>query len=77
MGKNKIKLNLLQKDFRKINLKIFFRNQSGRLCQRIKIINRKTSTLGKRIKGISKKQKIIKALLSKGYEYDLILGEFE
>ena len=43
----------------------------------LKLLIEKLQPLGKGLKEYQKKQEIIKALLSKGYEYDLILGEFE
>lgn len=77
-GKNKIKLNLLQKGIsEKLILKSFSEINQEDYVKELKLLIEKLQPLGKGLKEYQKKQKIIKALLSKGYEYDLILGEFE
>lgn len=77
-GKNKIKLNLLQKGIsEKLILKSFSEINQQDYIKELKLLIEKLQPLGKGLKEYQKKQKIIKALLSKGYEYDLILGEFE
>lgn len=77
-GKNKIKLNLLQKGIsEKLILKSFSEINQEDYIKELKLLIEKLQPLGKGLKEYQKKQKIIKALLSKGYEYDLILEEFE
>ena len=77
-GKNKIKLNLLQKGIsEKLILKSFSEINQEDYVKELKLLIEKLQPLGKGLKEYQKKQKIIKTLLSKGYEYDLILGEFE
>lgn len=77
-GKNKIKLNLLQKGIsEKLILKSFLEINQEDYVKELKLLTEKLQPLGKGLKEYQKKQKIIKTLLSKGYEYDLILGEFE
>ncbi len=77
-GKNKIKLNLLQKGIsEKLILKSFLEINQEDYVKELKLLIEKLQPLGKGLKEYQKKQKIIKALLSKGYEYDLILEEFE
>lgn len=77
-GKNKIKLNLLQKGIsEKLILKSFLEINQEDYVKELKLLIEKLQPLGKGLKEYKKKQKIIKALLSKGYEYDLILEEFE
>ena len=77
-GKNKIKLNLLQKGIsEKLILKSFSEINQEDYVKELKLLIEKLQPLGKGLKEYQKKQKIIKALLSKGYEYDLILEEFE
>ncbi len=77
-GKNKIKLNLLQKGIsEKLIMKSFSEINQEDYIKELKLLIEKLQPLGKGLKEYQKKQKIIKALLSKGYEYDLILEEFE
>ena len=77
-GKNKIKLNLLQKGIsEKLILKSFSEINQQDYIKELKLLIEKLQPLGKGLKEYQKKQEIIKALLSKGYEYDLILEEFE
>ena len=75
-GRNKIKINLLQKGIAdKLITKAFNEINEDDYLVAIKTILEKITPTLKGLKEYQKKQKIIKHLLSKGYEYDLIVNE--
>ena len=75
-GKNKIKVNLLQKGIsEKLIIKAYDEIDEKDYLVAIKTILEKITPTLKGLKEYQKKQKIIKYLLSKGYEYDLIVNE--
>lgn len=75
-GKNKIKVNLLQKGIsEKLIVKAYGEIDDNEYSATIKTILEKIIPTFKGLKEYQKKQKAIKYLLSKGYEYDLIVKE--
>lgn len=75
-GRNKIKVNLLQKGIsEKLIIKAYDEIDEKDYLVAIKTILEKITPTLKGLKEYQKKQKIIKYLLSKGYEYDLIVNE--
>ena len=77
-GRNKIKVNLLQKGIsEKLIVKAYGEIDDNEYLAAIKTILEKIIPTLKGLKEYQKKQKIIKYLLSKGYEYELILDSLE
>ena len=77
-GRNKIKVNLLQKGIsEKLIIKAYDEIDDNEYLAAIKTILEKITPTLKGLKEYQKKQKIIKYLLSKGYEYELILDSLE
>ena len=75
-GKNKIKVNLLQKGIsEKLIVKAYGEIDDNEYLAAIKTILEKIIPTFKGLKEYQKKQKAIKYLLSKGYEYDLIVKQ--
>ena len=75
-GKNKIKVNLLQKGIsEKLIIKAYGEIDDNEYLAAIKTILEKIIPTFKGLKEYQKKQKAIKYLLSKGYEYDLIVKQ--
>ena len=73
-GRNKIKVNLLQKGIsEKLIIKAYGEIDDNEYLAAIKTILEKIIPTFKGLKEYQKKQKAIKYLLSKGYEYDLIV----
>ena len=77
-GKNKIKLNLLQKGIsEKLILKSFSEINQEDYVKELKLLIEKLQPLGKGLKEYQRKQKLIKFLMSKGYEYEEIVNQFQ
>ena len=75
-GRNKIKVNLLQKGIsEKLIVKAYGEIDDNEYLAAIKTILEKIIPTFKGLKEYQKKQKAIKYLLSKGYEYDLIVKQ--
>ena len=75
-GRNKIKVNLLQKGIsEKLIIKAYDEIDDNEYLAAIKTILEKIIPTFKGLKEYQKKQKAIKYLLSKGYEYDLIVKQ--
>lgn len=75
-GRNKIKVNLLQKGIsEKLIIKAYGEIDDNEYLAAIKTILEKIIPTFKGLKEYQKKQKAIKYLLSKGYEYDLIVKQ--
>ena len=75
-GRNKIKVNLLQKGIsEKLIIKAYDEIDERDYQDAIRDFIEKLVPTYKGLKDYQKKQKIIKHLLSKGYEYDLIVNE--
>ena len=75
-GKNKIKVNLLQKGIsEKLIVKAYGEIDDNEYLAAIKTILEKIIPTFKGLKEYQKKQKAIKYLLAKGYEYDLIVKQ--
>ena len=75
-GRNKIKVNLLQKGIsEKLIIKAYDEIDERDYQDAIRDFIEKLVPTYKGLKEYQKKQKIIKYLLSKGYEYDLIVNE--
>ena len=77
-GRNKIKTSLFQKGIsEKLIIKAYDEIDEKDYLVAIKTILEKITPTLKGLKEYQKKQKIIKYLLSKGYEYELILDSLE
>ncbi len=75
-GRNKIKINLLQKGIsERLIIKAYGEIDDNEYSAAIKTILEKIIPTFRALKEYQKKQKAIKYLLSKGYEYDLIVNE--